>query len=128
MDDGLVLHVLAGGSVPGPLRATLRVAAHHALLPGHFPGAPLVPGVLLLEATVLAFGRSLGRAARLVAVDDARWFAPVAPGVEVALAAMVQATADGVSIQGEWQAEGRRVATCTVQATVGAAAGVPARP
>jgi 3-hydroxyacyl-[acyl-carrier-protein] dehydratase len=128
MDDGLLLHVLEGGSVPGPLRATLRVAAHHALLAGHFPGAPLVPGVLLLEAAVLAFGRSLGRTANLVAVDEARWFAPVAPGVEVALAAMVQATADGVSIQGEWQAEGRRVASFTVQVAKGVEPGVPARP
>lgn len=128
MDDRLRLHVLEGGEVPGPLRATLVVAPEHAVLAGHFPGAPLVPGVLLLEAAALAFGRAIGEGVQLVAVGEARWFAPVAPGVEVALAATVVAVLAGVTIQGEWQTEGRRVATFTVQVARGVEPGVPARP
>lgn len=114
--------------MPGPLRATLVVELDHAVLAGHFPGAPLVPGVLLLETAALAFGRAIGEGVQLVAVDEARWFAPLAPGATAALAATVAAVPTGVTIQGEWQAEGRRVATFTVQVARGVGPGVPARP
>lgn len=128
MDDRLRLHVLEGGEVPGPLRATLVVAPDHAVLAGHFPGAPLVPGVLLLEAAALAFGRAVGAGVQLVAVDEARWFAPLVPGATAALSATVAGAPAGVTIQGEWQAEGRRVASFTVQVAKGVEPGVPARP
>ncbi|HTE39650.1 MAG TPA: hypothetical protein VK629_02400 [Steroidobacteraceae bacterium] len=39
------------------------VAANHPSLPGHFPGHPLVPGVVLLSFVVDAAAAKVGRAA-----------------------------------------------------------------
>ena len=38
-----------------------RVAADHPSLPGHFPGRPVVPGVLLLDHVLQAVSRSMGQ-------------------------------------------------------------------
>ncbi|WP_421989565.1 hypothetical protein [Roseococcus sp.] len=54
--------------------------ADHPALPGHFPGRPIVPGVLLLDAVLqaaAAFGAPPRRILR------AKFAAPVAPGDEV---------------------------------------------
>ena len=54
-----------------------RVAADHPSLPGHFPGAPLVPGVMLLEQVALALRSWRGE--RLARVLDAKFVAPLLP-------------------------------------------------
>ena len=72
--------------------ATLRVPAAHPCLPGHFPGQPVVPGVLLLDALAVALAGAVPsvRLARLARVKFAapvlaeqtvllRW-EPTAPG------------------------------------------------
>lgn len=52
--------------------------ASHPALPGHFPGQPLVPGVLLLEQLALALRAWRGQ--RLVSVPEAKFVAPLRPG------------------------------------------------
>lgn len=54
-----------------------RVAADHPSLPGHFPGSPLVPGVMLLEQVALALRAWRGE--RLARVPDAKFMAPLLP-------------------------------------------------
>lgn len=54
------------------------VTADHPSLPGHFPGAPLVPGVMLLEQVALALRAWRGE--RLARVVDAKFVAPLLPG------------------------------------------------
>lgn len=54
-----------------------RVGADHPSLPGHFPGAPLVPGVILLEQVALALRE--WRSERLARVLDAKFVAPLLP-------------------------------------------------
>ncbi len=55
--------------------------ADHPCLPGHFPGRPLVPGVVLLDAVFQAVGEAgHGRVTRL---RHAKFRAPVGPGVSV---------------------------------------------
>jgi 3-hydroxymyristoyl/3-hydroxydecanoyl-(acyl carrier protein) dehydratase len=121
------------GAAPCPLTARLIVPPAHPVLAGHFPGAPLVPGVLLLDAVRLAWERASGRGAAMVGVDDARWLAPVAPGVAVTLHAQVHAAAAGeLTVDGEWRAAAGRVATFTVRLAErggggAAAAGGPGR-
>jgi len=68
----------------GAIVARLRVPEDHPALPGHFPGRPIVPGVLLLDAVLQALrGARAGRPARLL---RAKFAAPVAPGTEVEIA------------------------------------------
>ncbi|EIL98283.1 hydroxymyristoyl-ACP dehydratase [Rhodanobacter thiooxydans] len=55
----------------------LRVGVEHPALPGHFPGAPLVPGVLLLEQVALALRAWRGQ--RLGCVLEAKFAAPLQP-------------------------------------------------
>jgi 3-hydroxymyristoyl/3-hydroxydecanoyl-(acyl carrier protein) dehydratase len=55
------------------------VPADHPSLAGHFPGRPLVPGVVLLEEVVLALAALRGEA-RLVAVVNVKFLAPLGPG------------------------------------------------
>lgn len=58
-------------------RVALRIAADHPSLPGHFPGDPLVPGVLLLEQVALALRAWRGE--RLARVLEAKFSAPLRP-------------------------------------------------
>lgn len=55
-----------------------RIATGHPALAGHFPGDPLVPGVLILEevfaAVVTAFGPG-----QLIAVHWVKFLAPLRP-------------------------------------------------
>lgn len=55
----------------------LCIDAGHPALPGHFPGHPLVPGVILLEQVAQALRR--WRAQRLVRVLEAKFVAPLLP-------------------------------------------------
>jgi 3-hydroxyacyl-[acyl-carrier-protein] dehydratase len=65
--------------------ATAFVSADHPSLAGHFPGRPLVPGVMLLELAVEAARTHLG-CGRLTRVVAAKFLRPVLPGEHVAYA------------------------------------------
>jgi 3-hydroxymyristoyl/3-hydroxydecanoyl-(acyl carrier protein) dehydratase len=55
----------------------LCINATHPALPGHFPGQPLVPGVVLLEQVALALRAWRGQ--RLARVVEAKFLAPLLP-------------------------------------------------
>ena len=86
--------------VPGEsIRGRKNVSANEPYLQGHFPGNPIVPGVLIIEALaqlccILAF-KSRGRTPAdgfltyLAGVDDARFKRPVRPGDVLELRAAV---------------------------------------
>jgi 3-hydroxymyristoyl/3-hydroxydecanoyl-(acyl carrier protein) dehydratase len=65
--------------------ASFAIPLGHPALPGHFPGHPIVPGVLLLEEVLRAIAvrdRGLRPPGHLL---RAKFLAPVLPGQEVAL-------------------------------------------
>ena len=55
----------------------LRIAATHPSLPGHFPGRPVVPGVVLLDRIVAAIER--GGGGRLARIGRVKFLAPLLP-------------------------------------------------
>ena len=73
----------------GSARDERAIPADHPAFPGHFPGAPLLPGVLLL-AEVLESARAHAEPARRLArggaLAAAKFLAPVRPGTRIALA------------------------------------------
>ena len=63
---------------------SFAIAADHPALPGHFPGHPIVPGVVVLEAVVAALAEP---GLRLAALETVRFLSPLAPGEAVSVAA-----------------------------------------
>lgn len=59
-------------------QTTFSIPPTHPALPGHFPGYPLVPGVVLLEQVALAL--RAWRDQRLQRVAEAKFVAPLLPG------------------------------------------------
>lgn len=57
----------------------LRIAASHPALPGHFPGAPVVPGVLLLDHVLRIAEAWLGRELHPAALPQCKFLAPLLP-------------------------------------------------
>ncbi len=70
-------------ATPSPHARRFCIAAGHPCLAGHFPGRPLVPGVLLLEQVALALRAWRGE--RLARVVEAKFIAPLLPGEEAEL-------------------------------------------
>jgi 3-hydroxymyristoyl/3-hydroxydecanoyl-(acyl carrier protein) dehydratase len=60
-------------------RASLRIEADHPALPGHFPGAPVVPGVVLLDQVLEIAERWLGGPITVATLTEAKFLAPLLP-------------------------------------------------
>jgi len=64
---------------------TLRIDPGHPALAGHFPGAPVLPGVVLLDETVRALEQRQGTASARWTVAAAKFLKPVLPGETLTL-------------------------------------------
>ena len=56
------------------------VSFDHPAFAGHFPGQPIVPGVVLLDQAILFAEKMLGRAGLAWQVGNAKFLSPVLPG------------------------------------------------
>jgi 3-hydroxyacyl-[acyl-carrier-protein] dehydratase len=65
--------------------AAFRVAATHPALPGHFPGNPVVPGVMVLEEVIRAAESAAGRPLHVAAVATAKFLTPLRPDTEATI-------------------------------------------
>lgn len=63
-----------------PGTVTLEIPADHPALPGHFPGNPIVPGVVLLDAALAEIEAALGLDLRQYQLAAAKFLAIVRPG------------------------------------------------
>ena len=61
-------------------RTHFHIDADHPALPGHFPGRPVVPGVVLLDRVAAAIERETG--ARVAALVQVKFIAPLLPGAD----------------------------------------------
>ena len=70
----------AGAEQAGTLRVstvTDEISPHHPALAGHFPGDPIVPGVVVLRSVCRAAASSLGAA--IAGVPAVKFHAPLKP-------------------------------------------------
>ena len=63
-----------------PAVTTLTIAAEHPALAGHFPGTPIVPGVLLLDEALRALQAEPAASVRRWRIGSAKFVKPVRPG------------------------------------------------
>lgn len=60
-----------------------RIPAAHPCLAGHFPGNPVVPGVVVLDTVAAALARQHGR--RIVGFRQVKFVTPLLPEQDAAL-------------------------------------------
>jgi 3-hydroxymyristoyl/3-hydroxydecanoyl-(acyl carrier protein) dehydratase len=75
--------VRVAAATPGKATITFCIALDHPALPGHFPGAPVVPGVLLLAEGLERFGLLTGAPIQCRRIESAKFFKPVEAGATV---------------------------------------------
>ena len=63
-----------------PIRARFDIPRDHPCFPGHFPGQPILPGVLLLERVMSLAQTSLARLLGECTVYNVKFLAAVVPG------------------------------------------------
>ena len=59
--------------------ATINIAARHPALAGHFPGNPIVPGVVILDAVISAAEEWLGPKLHVRTLSLVKFLAPLKP-------------------------------------------------
>jgi 3-hydroxyacyl-[acyl-carrier-protein] dehydratase len=97
-----VLECRAGESI----RALKNVTYNEPFFPGHFPGRPVMPGVMIIEALAQAAGILCFVSANVVpndetrfyfvGIDKARFRKPVEPGDQLVLTAQVERSLRGI--------------------------------
>jgi 3-hydroxyacyl-[acyl-carrier-protein] dehydratase len=100
--------------------AWLTVDAANPLFAGHFPGRPILPGVLMIEAVAQTAAVMMGAAAPaeamgaalLAAVNRFRFFKPAAPGTPLRIETSTLTQAGSMAIvEGTITAHGEKVAS-----------------
>lgn len=61
-------------------RVSFVIPADHPALPGHFPGRPVVPGVMMLGRVLDAAERWIGRMPAALALPQVKFLQPLLPG------------------------------------------------
>ena len=105
-----------------------NVTVNEPFFQGHFPGKPVMPGVLILEALAQATGllafRTGNRGAErdslyyLVGIDKARFKQPVEPGDQLRLSVALIKTRRGIWVfDTEATVDGKTAATAKIMCT-----------
>lgn len=62
-----------------------RVPAQHPVFAGHFPGTPIFPGVMLLDAVIDAIAGATGATLENYEIRTAKFLNPARPGDELVI-------------------------------------------
>ena len=109
----------------GEIHAVKAVSFNEDFFQGHFPGRPIMPGVLQIEALAQAAGilaietlglAGTGKLVYFMAIEEAKFRSPVEPGVLLNLqAGFIQKRARVCKFWGKASVDGK--VTCEVQFT-----------
>ncbi|MEO5676616.1 MAG: hypothetical protein ABIQ84_03645 [Usitatibacter sp.] len=69
----------------GPVETRLAVPRDHPAYTGHFPGHPILPGVVILAEVMAAIEAATTRAPQQWEISNAKFLAPVTPGTALTL-------------------------------------------
>lgn len=75
--------------------ALLSIPESHPALPGHFPGRPIVPGVVLLDQVIASAEQWLQHPVRVASIRQVKFLAPLLPAQEAA----AELTLDGTELK-----------------------------
>lgn len=87
------------------IAGSFRIAPDHPSLPGHFPGRPVVPGVLLLDEVIAAIAPH--RSGTVSAMPSVKFLRPVLPGEDVEVSFDPERVAFTCTVGGVTVASGR---------------------
>lgn len=97
------------------IRSKLCVPHSHPSLPGHFPGRPVVPGVVLLDLIVAGVKEVLGDSASLSGVSAAKFIRPVEPEQTLDIECELNDDATGWQARVSAASNGQQVLTATIR-------------
>ncbi|MGV8990324.1 MAG: hypothetical protein ACOH1Q_02855 [Thiobacillus sp.] len=95
----------------------LTIPADHPAYAGHFPGQPILPGVVLLDAAMHALAKVQGNPTASGQIKSVKFLSPVLPGEPLAL--YYTASAAG-GFRFELRSDARTVASGAVDFAQGA--------
>lgn len=64
-------------------QTTLNIPVNHPAFAGHFPGTPIVPGVVLLDEVIHAIVNDTGIPATVWQISSVKFLSPLKPGESV---------------------------------------------
>lgn len=95
-------------------QTTFTVATDHPTFAGHFPGQPILPGVVLLDEALHAIAAATGLSRERYQIGSAKFLSTVSPGETLLIS---YATKESGGVRCEITAEGRKVASFALQLT-----------
>ena len=115
--------------VPGESATGLKnVSINEPFFQGHFPGHPVMPGVLIIEAMAQTAGALVvytlgpeaeGKLVYFMSIEDARFRKPVTPGDQLKICVTKQARrANAWKFSGQAKIDGNVVAEATYMAMI----------
>src|SRR5262245_26651222 len=107
--------------------ALKNVTFNEPYFPGHFPGAPVMPGVLQLEAMAQAGGilatriiqfDPISQVMLFLAIDEAKFRRPVVPGDQLVIEVVPLRKGKIFKMRGECKVDGQVVSSAELLATM----------
>jgi len=83
----------------------IAVPSSHPSLPGHFPGRPVAPGVVLLDAILAAIQAKLAQPTRLRAIVSAKFHRPIAAAEALEIGVRILAGPQPQTLSARFQTE-----------------------
>lgn len=96
-------------------RTPLSIAPDHPAFAGHFPGMPIVPGVVLLDEALYAIGNLTGVDVSACEIGNVKFLSPVRLGEPVAI--QYETTSNG-AIRFDILSNERKIATGSIRLPV----------